>query len=396
MEFVAKQSTLLRELSLVQGVVEKKNTVPILANVLLSASDDSVAVMATDLEVSVRSSLSAGVTQPGALSLSARKLHEIVRALPDSEVHVKADAENWATISCERSHFRIMGLPKEDFPTLPAPGKSARITFGVQPFKEMIHKVIFAVTTDDARFALNGALMVLGGGSISLVASDGHRLAHVSRPLAGQGGKGEEGRVVIPHKALAELSRMADEIGGEIVFCKEENQIFFEMGRCTLSSRLLEGQFPNFEKVIPKDNDKIVELSRASFGDAVRRVSLIANERNRAVRVALSKGKLEISARNPELGEASEAIGVDYGGSEIEVGFNAKYLLDFVAAVDAEMIAFEMKDEATQGLLRPAEPPKTKAAAGKKGKEGKEGKDAKETRKEQAGDYRYVVMPMRI
>ncbi len=398
MEFVAKQSTLLRELSLVQGVVEKKNTVPILANVLLSASDDSVAVMATDLEVSVRSSLSAGVTHPGALSLSARKLHEIVRALPDSEVHVKADGENWATISCERSHFRIMGLPKEDFPTLPVPGKSARITFGVQPFKEMIQKVIFAVTTDDARFALNGALMLLTGTSVSLVASDGHRLAYVSKPLAGQTGKGEgpEIRVVIPHKALAELSRMADEIGGEIVFCKEENQIFFEMGRCTLSSRLLEGQFPNFEKVIPKDNDKIVELSRNAFGDAVRRVSLIANERNRAVRVALSKGKLEISAKNPELGEASEALGVDYGGSEIEVGFNAKYLLDFVAAVDTEMVTFEMKDEATQGLLRPAEPTKGRAASGKKTKDGKDAKEGKETRKESAGDYRYVVMPMRI
>jgi len=392
MEFVAKQSTLLRELSLVQGVVEKKNTVPILANVLLSASDDNVAVMATDLEVSVRSSLTAGVTHPGALSVSARKLHEIVRALPDSEVHFKADGENWATISCERSHFRIMGLPKEDFPTLPAPGKGPRITFGVQAFREMIQKVIFAVTTDDARFALNGALMLLGGSSVSLVASDGHRLAHVSRPLAGPGAKGgnAEIRVVIPHKALAELLRMAEEIGGEIVFCKEENQIFFEMGRCTLSSRLLEGQFPNFEKVIPKGNDKVVELSRQSFGDAVRRVSLIANERNRAVRVALSKGKLEVSAKNPELGEANEALAVDYGGDGIEVGFNAKYLLDFVAAVDTEMIAFELKDEATQGLLRPADPPRTKT------KEGKKAKEVKETAKEASGEYLYVVMPMRI
>jgi DNA polymerase-3 subunit beta len=165
MEFVSKQSALLRELNLVQGVVEKKNTVPVLANVLLSAANDAVSVMATDLEVSVRSSLTAGVTREGALSVSARKLHEIVRALPDSEVHFKTDGDNWATITCERSRFRIMGLPKEDFPTLPSPGKAAKVTFGVQQFKEMVQKVIFAVTVDDARFALNGALMILGKSS---------------------------------------------------------------------------------------------------------------------------------------------------------------------------------------------------------------------------------------
>jgi len=387
MEFVAKQSSLLRELSLVQGVVEKKNTVPVLANVLLSAANDSVGVMATDLEVSVRSALTAGVTREGALSVSARKLHEIVRALPDSEVHFKAESDNWATITCERSHFRIMGLPKEDFPTLPSPGKAARTTFGVQQFKEMVQKVIFAVTVDDARFALNGALMLLGKSMVSLVASDGHRLAFVSRPLQGASGSDTEIRVVIPHKALGELSRIAEEIGGEIVFCKEENQIFFEMGRCTLSSRLLEGQFPNYEKVLPKGNDKLVELDRIAFGDALRRVSLLANERSRAVKVALSKGKLEISAKNPELGEASETVAVEYAGSEMEIGFNAKYILDFLMAVDTERVVFELKDEATQGLLRPI----VAAAPAKVGK----GKQAAESK---AGpeDYRYVVMPMRI
>lgn len=388
MEFVAKQSALLRELGLIQGVVEKKNTVPVLANVLLSAEDDTVSLMATDLEVSARSMLTAGVTKPGALSVSARKLHEIVRALPDSEVHFKSDGENWATITCERSHFRMMGLPKEDFPTLPAPGKGARVTFSVQQFKEMIQKVIFAMTTDDARFALNGALMVLGKASISLVASDSHRLAWVTRPLTVSNGKGpgEEIRVVIPGKALAELSRMAEEIGGEIVFSREENQIFFEMGRCLLSSRLLEGQFPNFEKVVPKGNDKIITLSRTAFGDAVRRVSLIANERNRAVKVALGKGKLEISAKNPELGEASEAVSVDYAGDAVEIGFNAKYILDFITAVDTDSVTFELKDEATQGLLRPVPAPPAKAEK-RKAEKGSE-KDGEE--------YRYVVMPMRI
>jgi len=379
MEFVAKQSVLLRELSLVQGVVEKKNTVPVLANVLLDAAGDTLNVMATDLEVSVRSSLTAGVTKEGALSLSAKKLHDIVRALPDSEVHIKADGDNWATITCERSHFRIMGLPKEDFPTLPAPGKGARVTFGVQQFKEMVQKVIFAVAVDDARFALNGALMVLKDDSVSLVASDSHRLALVTRPLPGAKAKGdEEARVVIPHKALVEISRIAEEMGGEIVFSRQENQIFFEMGRCTLTSRLLEGQFPNYEKVLPKGNDKVVHLQRDAFGSAVRRVSLIASDRNRAIKIAVSKGKLEISAKNPELGEASEAIAVDYSGGEMEIGFNAKYLSDFLGAVEEDTVSLELKDEATQGLLKPVA-----AAKGKK-------------EKAPGGSYEYVVMPMRI
>jgi DNA polymerase-3 subunit beta len=382
MEFVAKQSALLRELSLVQGVVERKNTVPILANVLLSAGDDSVNVMATDLEVSVRSSLTAGVKQGGALSVSARKLHEIVKALPDADVVFKSSGENWATITCEQSRFRIMGLPQEDFPTLPTPPKDGKVTFGIQQFKEMVHKVIFAVATDDARYALNGALVLLKKGSVSLVASDSHRLAVVSRALAGDGPSGEI-RVVIPHKALGEISRIAEEVGGEIIFSRHENQIFFEMGRCTLTSRLLEGQFPNYEKVLPKGNDKRVELGRGAFGDAVRRVSLIANERNRAVKLSLSKGKLEISSKNPELGEASETLGVDYSGGDVEIGFNAKYLLDFVAATNCDNISFELKDEATQGLLKPLPAPDDGA---KKGKAAKPGEAA----------YQYVVMPMRI
>jgi len=386
MEFVAKQSALLRELSLVQGIVEKKNTVPVLANVLLTASTESVNVMATDLEVSVRSSLTAEVKREGALSVSARKLHEIVRALPEADVRFKADGENWATITCQQSRFRIMGLPREDFPNLPSPGKDDKVTFSIQQFKEMIHKVIFAVATDDARYALNGALMILDTGSVSLVSSDSHRLACVRRPLVGKGPESET-RVVIPQKALGELSRIAEEVGGEIVFSRHENQIFFEMGRCTLASRLLEGQFPSYEKVVPAGNDKKVELERTSFGNAVRRVSLIANERSKAVKLALSKGTLEVSAKNPELGEASETLEVDYSGGDVVIGFNARYLLDFVSVTQSDRITFELKDEATQGLMKPVAP-----GAEKKAKTGGKDKGAAEG----DGDYQYVIMPMRI
>jgi len=336
--------------------------------------------------VSVRSSLTAEVKREEALSVSARKLHEIVRALPEADVRFKADGENWATITCQQARFRIMGLPREDFPNLPSPGKDDKVTFSIQQFKEMIHKVIFAVATDDARYALNGALMILDTGSVSLVSSDSHRLACVRRPLVGKG-PSREIRVVIPQKALGELSRIAEEVGGEIVFSRHENQIFFEMGRCTLASRLLEGQFPSYEKVVPAGNDKKVELERTSFGNAIRRVSLIANERSKAVKLALSKGTLEVSAKNPELGEASESLEVDYTGGDVVIGFNARYLLDFVSVTQSDRITFELKDEATQGLMKPVAPgAEKKAKAGGKDKGAAEGD----------GDYQYVIMPMRI
>ena len=384
MEFIAKQSSLLRELNLVQGAVERKHTIPILANVLLQTANDSVTVMATDLDMSVRSSLTAGVTREGALTVSARKFHEIVRALPDSEVHFKADGENWATITCERAHFRIMGLPKDDFPTLPMPRAGKKITFGIQQFREMVQKVIFAVTQDDGRFALNGALLFLSKGAINLVASDGHRLAFVSHPHAG--GSESDLRVVIPQKALSELSRIGEEIGGEILFSKEENQIFFEMGRCVLASKLLEGNFPNFEKVIPTANDKVIVLDRTGFADAVKRVSLVANDRNRGIKLAVSNGKLELSAKNPELGEARETLVVDYKADEIEIGFNARYILDFLSVVDSATITLELKDESAQGMLRPVHP--GDVAPGK-------GKTAKAAEAATL-DYKYVIMPMRV
>ena len=387
MEFVVKQSVLLRELSLVQGVVERKNTVPVLANVLLSAAGDTVSLMATDLEVSMRSALTASVPKDGTLSVSGRMLHEIVRSLPDSEIQFKSDEDNWATITCERSHFRIMGLAGDQFPALPKPGQGAKVTFGIQPLKEMIQKVIFAVANDDGRFALNGALLIVAKGSISLVASDGHRLAYVSRPLAG----GEQGemKVVVPYKALLELTKIGDEIGGEVLICREENQIFFEMGRALMSSRLLEGQFPNYEKVLPKGNDKIVEVPRLAFADALKRVALLSSERNRAVKISVGKGKVEVSAKNPEVGEAREALSAGYSGSEVEIGFNARYILDFLGVVEADTVCMELKDEATQGLLRRKESPKEEAPKGEK-------QPRKEKRAAVTEEYQYVVMPMRI
>jgi DNA polymerase-3 subunit beta len=368
MEFTVKQPELLKELEVLQGVVERKNTVPILGNVLLVAGAEGLELLATDLEVSVRTKAQATVKTEGGVSVSARKLYEIVRLLPNSDVKIKDDAEHWVTVTCNRSRFRIMGLAKDEFPALPSAGKSSRTKIPGPLFRKMIDRVIFAVTTDDARFALNGALMILKGGNLTLVASDGARLASITESLDGKG-KGEEERILIPRKALGEISRIStgDE---DVYYCRKDSHLFFDIGNAHMTSRVLEGTFPNFEKVIPTGNDKIVEFDRKEFTTALSRVSVLANERSRAVRLTVKAGKAEISSKNPEMGDASEEIPVDYKGEDIQLGFNAKYLLDFLGVAGTEKITFELKDEVTQGMVRPS---------------GDEGKN-----------YTYIVMPMRI
>ncbi len=368
MEFTIKQPALNAELDLLQGVVERKNTVPILGNVLLAADGEGLELMATDLEVSVRGRAEASVKEPGAISVSARKLFEIVRLLPDNEITIKDDSQHWVSVVCNRSKFRIMGLPKEDFPTLPSPGKTTKVRLPGSQLRRMVEKVIFAVTPDDSRFALNGALLVLSAKSMSLVASDGFRLAHVTEQL--EKGPAEEERILVPRKALGEIARIAASSGEDVFYCRKDNHLFFDIGRTHLSSRILEGTFPNFEKVIPKGNDKSVEFERVDFTTALTRVSILANERSRAIKLALKSGKAEVSSRNPEMGEASETIGTDYSGDDVEVGFNAKYLLDFLSVVGTDKVIIELKDEVSQGVLHPAG--------------------------EEASKYTYVVMPMRI
>jgi len=368
MEFTVKQPALLRELEVLQGVVERKNTVPILANLLLSVTAEGLEVMGTDLEVSVRSRSAVDVKKEGAVCVSSKKLYEIVRLLPDKEVTIKSDAENWVSVQCARSKFRIMGLSKDDFPTLPLAGKSPKFKIPGATLRRLADRVIFAVTSDDARFALNGALLILKDKTLSLVASDGHRLAHVSEAIETK--IPEEERVLIPRKALSEIGRIAGDLEEDVFYSRKDNHLFFEIGACVLTSRILEGTFPNFEKVIPVGNDKIVEFDRAELTTALNRVSVLANERSKAVRLGVKDGNAEISSRNPEMGDAIEAIPVEYRGDGIEIGFNAKYLLDFLSATGADRILIELKDEVTQGVLRPA------------------GDGSK--------DYTYVVMPMRL
>ncbi len=369
MEFTVRREDLLKELQRLQGVVEKKNTIPILSNTLLSAKKNELEMVATDLELGVRTSTRAKVANAGAITLSSKKIFEIVRLLPEDDVKFKIEENNWVQVACARSRFRIVGLPKDDFPALPSYDFAKAVALDLKVLKAMVGKVLFASTSDDSRYSLQGTLLILNREGLTLVATDGHRLACVSGKGARKSVE-KEIRVIVPRKTMAELLRIDWEGAEEILFGIHEGRVFMKTDRVLLVSNPVEGVFPAFEKVIPKENNKVLELGVQEFTDAVRRVSLLSNERSRAVKIALQQGKLEVSSSNPEMGEAREGLEVGYRGPEMEIGFNARYILDFLGVVGEEKFTLQLKDEQTQGMLTPVS----------KGQP----------------DYRYIVMPMRI
>ncbi len=368
MDFVVKKGDLLRELQYVQGVVEKKTTVPILSNILLETTGNNLAVTATDLDVTIRCSCAATVKVSGALTLSARKLFDIVRLMPDADIHFKPAGQEWINIVCERSKFKIASLSKDNFPDIPVVDGD-RVVLSAGDLRYMIARCIFAITQEDSRFALNGAQMVLRPGRMTFVTTDGHRLALITRESEIPGLVGEM-KNLVPRKTLVELGKLSAEGNPRIEFGKSENHLFFKVGERLLISRVLSGQFPNYELVLPADNDREACLSTLDFSDALRRVAIMADEQSKAVRFALKDGQLDISSNSADYGEARESLPAKYQGEAIEICFNALYLLDFLAGLESEEVILALKDDETQGLLRP--------------------------KTEGDYEYKYVVMPMKL
>lgn len=368
MELVARKADLVRELQFFQQIVERKNTIPILANVLIEASGNEMTLLATDLEVALRSRCEAAVNKPGSVTLPAKKLYEVVRALPDGDVNIETEkGGNTVKVSGGQFSSKMPTLPREDFPTLPEAGGGAKATIPGKALAQMVAKTQFAITGEDTRYYLNGALFVLKGAAMTFVATDGHRLALVN--VNGEG-KGDEIKAILPRKTLAELGRLLAEGEVDVQYERGENHLFFEIGPRLLISRMIDGQFPAYEKVIPRGNDKHVEFERDRLTQAVRRVAILSNERSRAVKMVLDKGKVEVTSSSPEFGEAREPIAVDYSGPSLTICFNAQYVLDFLGVVESEIVALELKDEVSQAVMRPVNA--------------------------DGYDYTYVIMPMRV
>ena len=367
MEIVVRKNDLLRELQLFQGIVERKNTIPILANVLIEADGDEVRLLATDLEVALRSRCPASVGKSGSLTLPAKKLYEILKALPETDVRIEED-KNGVKVAADRFDSRMQTLPREDFPTLPEASGKSRATLPRNALKEMVAKTQFAITGEDTRYFLNGAKFVLKPNSLTLVATDGHRLALVE--VTHNVGVTEEVGVILPKKTLLELGKLLVEGDGDVLFESGENHIFFDVGGRMLISRMIDGQFPAYERMIPKGNDKNIEFERERLTNAVKRVALLSNERSRAVKMEISKGKVEVTSSSSEFGEAREELQVDYTGGSMKISFNAQYVLDFLNVVETDVVMLSLKDEVSQAVMKPVGA--------------------------QGYDYTYVIMPMRI
>jgi len=371
MEFTISKADLVRELSLSQGVVEKKTTIPILSNILLEANNDRISLTATDLELGIRCSCPAKVKKEGSGTIPARKLLDYVRLLPDADLTVKFLENHWASLTCGRSRTRIAGMSRESFPELPQmPEPIAEIP--VKLLASMISRTAFAISLEESRFTLNGALLLLKTDSTTMVATDGHRLAYVEVASAAAS-TGKTFRALVPKKAMAEIVKLAEESGAEskLEFAGDENHLFFQFGERLLITRKLTGNFPDYDKVLPKDNVNIAKLNRDEIRAAIERVSQFADERSRAIRVQFTPGEVKVFSSSVETGESEESMPSEYAGPDMEIGFNAQYLLDFLRATNQNQVAFELKDQKSAGEMRPVS-------------------DGTEDH------YRYVVMPMRI
>ena len=371
MKLTIKKEEILKGLQRIQGVVEKKNTMPILSNMLLTADGKGVEIVATDLEIGLRGRYTAEVEKPGAVTVSAKKMYEIVRELPAEDIQINVEDGNWVKIVSGQSQFKLVALPKDEFPALPDVAEDGMIAIEGETLREMIKKTLYSVGENDARYVLNGLFVHMSpaknGLNIRMVGTDGHRLSMIDRVIDA---KHKEESMIIPKKAMMELRRLLEEDSStaELRLGFSKNHALFKRDGLVMVSKLIDGNYPNYLQVVPAKSTKKVAVSKDVFTHAVKRVSILSKEKTNAVKLQLEKDRLVLSTNNPEVGEANEELSVDYQGEEIIIGFNSRYLMDVLTAMDRANIALELSDALSPCLIT------------------EEGDD----------HYKCVVMPMRV
>lgn len=372
MEITVNKLDLLKELTATQGVVERKTTIPILSNFLFEAAGDKLSITATDLDLSLRTACPAKVKKEGSCTVPARKLYDYVKLLGDGDISIKLLDNHWVQIRSGRSNTKMVGMARANFPALPLFPAESAIKLPARVLHNLIAKTIFSISNEESRYTLNGALLVLKPESIVMVATDGHRLAHVENVTSRLPVSGEM-RILVPKKAMGELSALLSAAEIEFVeFAKDESTLFFRMGGRLLTSRQLTGQFPNYEAVLPKDNNKSVTVHCEELTGAIQRVAQFADERSNVIRMRLENDELKVSSSNTEIGESEDSMETKYSGDAVVIGFNSHYLIEFLRVVASGDVRFEFKDAQSAGQLRPDEPADSEYK------------------------YRYIVMPMRI
>lgn len=373
MRFRIKKDEFIKGLSRVQSVADRKSTMPVLSNVLIECGEGGISMTATDLEIGIRGVYEATVEEAGGLTLSARKLYEIVRELPSDEVMVESMENNWAVIKSGAATFKFTGLSKDEFPALPDVEGGDFISVDAAVMSDMITKTIFASGDNDTRYVLNGVYMSLtpsdGVIKVEMVGTDGHRLAVLQSSIEDPSGQlRAQESAIIPKKSANELKKLLDEEEGPLEMALSKNHVVFKVGKLYMVSRLIEGSYPNYNQVIPADNDKPAFMDRSLLISSLRRISLLSRERTNAVKFNFGPGSAVLSSQNPEMGEAREELPAEYGSGEIEVGFNARYLLDALGVMGKDKVCLQLKDSLSPCIIT---------------QEGEEG-------------YRCVVMPLRV
>lgn len=358
MKATIERATLLKGLSHVQSVVERRNTIPILSNVLIEAGEDgAIRLMATDLDLQINESIPAAIDQPGATTVSAHTLFDIARKLPEGAQVSLTAAEGKMTIVAGRARFQLGTLPRDDFPVIAEGDLPIQFELPAETLKQIIDKTRFAISTEETRYYLNGIFWHVAddagsGGQpvLKAAATDGHRLARVTLPRP----DGAEGMpdIIIPRKCVAELRKLLDEIDGSVGVSLSPSKIRFDLGQALLTSKLIDGTFPDYSRVIPTGNDKILKLDPRSFEEGVDRVSTIATEKTRAVKMALDRDKITLSVTSPENGTAAEDVPGDYAAAPFEIGFNSRYLLDILGQIEGDSVEVHLADASAPTLIR--------------------------------------------
>ena len=373
LEITVSRAELLRELTAAQSVVERKTTIPILSNFLFEAADGVLTITATDLDQSLRTSCAAKVKKAGACTIPARKLYDYIKLLPEGDISMKLMDNHWVQIRAGRSNTKMVGMARANFPQVAGFPAAGGYKIATASLANMIAKTIFAISNEESRYTLNGALLVLKAESMAMVATDGHRLAHIEKHGESLAGITGEKKTLIPRKALSELTGLLANTDAETIdFADDEQTLFFRVGGRVLTSRKLNGTFPNYEAVLPRDNTKFVIVRSEDLMASIQRVAQFADERSGAIKIRLEQNELKLSASSTDAGESEDIIETPYNYDPLVVGFNSQYLVDFLRATGVTgEVRLEFKDAQSAGQMRP--------------------EDASDEVK-----YRYILMPMRI
>lgn len=361
MRVTMARDELLTALQRVQGIVEKRNTMPSLANVLLEAKPEGLDILATDLELGMRGLYKATVAEPGSVTFPAKKLYEILKEIKDQEVAMTMTDDCLVTIQAGRSQFKVVGLPSKDFPPLPAIEREGLMPLPGMDLLQLIRKTLFAVGDNDTRYVLNGLLIVVTGADgaslIRLVGTDGHRLAMAEQKLKIEKKKSadQEVKVIVPKKAAAEIRRLLEEGGDEPMIGFTKNMLIFRKSGLVLTSRLMEGAYPNYQQVVPKASNKKITVNRDDLEGALRRVSVLSQNKTYAVKLTFAKKSITLFSSHPDMGEAKEDIPASFNGEEFSAGFNARYLLEVLGVVESETVALNMEAPLSPCLIREPE-----------------------------------------